>query len=475
VSENAECGVPAPAGPARSDEANAAIGVLRHRGDARLRAREAFLQRTLAATILFAVAAVLVTGLLAWMAYQGVHRALATEFGRRLETLARTSASQISPGVLRDAELLGEEGSGYLALQVLLEELHSSTGLVYAAALDSTGTTIYDTRGVEHQGEISPLDTLARSALRLSLLGEVAVTPIYRIAGEELRSGLAPIRSGRGVPGVVVMEARVDYLHVLGDFRRTLLLTTLLGALGILVLAVGIIRVVGSAAQLERRLSRAENLAAMGRLTATLAHEIRNPLAIIRGSAERLGRLEPEAARWAQSVIEETDRLSRTVGRYLQFARGEVAATGAGDAAQALNETMDLLEGEFRARRATLVRPESPPARLPVRLDNESLKQVFLNLMLNALEAISEGGRLTVGVAERRGRVAVSFADNGPGIPADTLRQLGNPFITTKTQGSGLGLFLSRRLVRSAGGDLEIESAVGRGTTCTVVLPRGET
>src|SRR5262249_42328916 len=158
----------------------------------RLQAREAFLQRTLAATILFAVAAVLVTGLLAWVAYQGVHRALATEFGRRLETLSRTSAAQISPGVLRDAELLGEEGSGDLALQVLLEELHSSTGLVYAAARDSTGATIYDTRGAEHQGEISPLDTLARAALRLSLLGEVTVTPIYRIAGEELRSGVAP-------------------------------------------------------------------------------------------------------------------------------------------------------------------------------------------------------------------------------------------------------------------------------------------
>ena len=175
-------------------------------------------------------------------------------------------------------------------------------------------------------------------------------------------------------------------------------------------------------------------------------------------------------------MIEETDRLSHTVRRYLQFARGEgggdAEATSPGDAAQALHETLDLLEGEFRSRRVTLERPAAGAAPLAVRLDNESLKQVFLNLMLNALEALPEGGRLAVAVDERRDEVHVRFADNGPGIPAETLRQLGSPFVTTKAQGTGLGLFLTRRLVQSAGGQLDIDSQVGRGTTCTVRLPR---
>ena len=414
----------------------------------------------------------LVTGLLAWVAYGGVRNALQDEFGRRLETLARTAASQVSPADLHDVQLLGEDGSGYLALQVLLEELRSSTGLANAAALDSTGALLYDTRGSEHHREASPLGAVAPGALARALAGDRVVSPAYRVAGQELRAGLAPVLGDGHVVGVVTIESRVDYLPVLDEFRRTLTLATLLSALGITVLALVVIRVVGSAAGLERRLSRAENLAAMGRLTATLAHEIKNPLAIIRGSAERLGKLDPDARRWADSVIEETDRLTRTVGRYLQFARGEGAAAGPGDAARALGETLDLLEGEFRARRATLVRPEPAPAALPVRLDNESLKQVFLNLMLNALEAVGEGGRLTVAVGERHGRIEVSFADDGPGIPGETLRQLGNPFVTTKARGSGLGLFLSRRLVSSAGGSLDIESEAGRGTTCTVRLPR---
>ena len=420
----------------------------------------------------------LVTGLLAWVAYAGVRNALAGEFARRLEALARTAASQVSAADIRDTQLLGEDGTAYLSLQVLLEELRSSTGLMSAAALDSAGITLYDTRGAEHQHEPNPLARLAPAAITAALAGRAVVTDVYEVGGQEFRSGLAPIAEGgkgKRVLGALVVDSRLDYLPVLAALRRTVLLAALLSAFGIVVLAVVNIRVVGSADQLERRLSRAEKLAAMGRLTATLAHEIKNPLAIIRGSAERLGKLDPESRRWADSVVEESDRLTRTVGRYLQFARGEETPSGEGDAAQALIETLDLLEGEFRSRRAHLVRPDPAPDALPVALDNESLKQVFLNLMLNALEALGEGGRLVVSVEPEPARIAVRFADDGPGIPPETLRQLGSPFITTKATGSGLGLFLSRRLVQAAGGTLEVTSDTehgGRGTVCTVRLPR---
>jgi signal transduction histidine kinase len=85
---------------------------------------------------------------------------------------------------------------------------------------------------------------------------------------------------------------------------------------------------------------------------------------------------------------------------------------------------------------------------------------------------MADGGALTVALAERGGDYEIAITDTGPGIAPDTLRRLGDPFVTTKAQGSGLGLFLTRRLVRSAGGALDIESVVGRGTTCRVRLPR---
>ena len=208
----------------------------------------------------------------------------------------------------------------------------------------------------------------------------------------------------------------------------------------------------------------------MGRLTATLAHEIKNPLAIIRGSAQRLSKLAPDARRMADNVVEETDRLSRTVGRYLQFAR-PAGGGDRGDAVTALDATLALLEGEMAARQVEVHRAESPhEAEVP--LDTESLRQVYLNLLLNALEAMPEGGRLDVAVSESRGKVEVTLADSGVGIAPQSMRELGQPFASTKAQGSGLGLFLTRRLLESAGGTLEIESTVGQGTRCTVRLPR---
>jgi signal transduction histidine kinase len=273
------------------------------------------------------------------------------------------------------------------------------------------------------------------------------------------------------VAGVVVVEARAAYLRPLADLARTLIGIALATLAAVGLLALLLLRQAVSATRLERRLSRSENLAAMGRLTATLAHEIKNPLAIIRGSAQRLGRLEPEAQRMADFVVEETDRLNRTLNRYLEFARGTEHATGAGDAREALRATLDLLEGEMHSRGIALEKAGADQGRAPVRLENESLKQIYLNLILNALEAMPAGGVLRVSVAERRGRYEIALADTGAGMRAEVLRRAGEPFYTTKAQGSGLGLVLTRRLLRSAGGDLRVESEEGRGTTCTVVLP----
>ncbi len=454
------------------------------------------LQRTFWATVLFAAIAIVATATLSWVSYRSVRRALEDEFARRLQGIAATGASQVSAQDLADARLLGEDGTGYIALQLLLEQLRSTPGTVHASVLDSTGVVVYDTRGVEFQGSESPLDTLAHDALERALAGQAVVSELYPGEGQMQRAGLAPIPTVNGhVAGVLAVEARVGYLDALGKYRQTLLLTALVISGVIALLAVVILRGAWASAQLERRLSRAENLAAMGRLTATLAHEIKNPLAIIRGSAQRLSRLDPEAQRMADYVVEEADRLSKTVARYLQFAKGDPAGAGPGDALDALNATLDLLEGELQERKITVERggiragdagppsaPDTPNSAAPgsapalgiasVALDPESLKQVYLNQILNAVEAMPDGGRMRVGLSERKGRIEVRIADEGPGIPPEVLKKLGRPFYTTKAQGSGLGLFLTRRLVQSAGGTLVIDSQEGRGTTCVVSFPR---
>jgi len=416
-------------------------------------------------TTAFALAAALVTALAAILAYRGLSAAFESEFRARVARVAGIAASQVAPSAVAELRELGAESGGFLEVQAQLDMLCSVTGFEDLQLVDTTRRILYDVRrGEEGIGAPSPWDSLASAALGRALAGEPAHAPPLVRDSLDVRAAFQPVLEEGRVVAVLVAEARPEWAPDLRALGRQLTLVALVSVLAIAVLAGILVRGIGRTLALERQLTRADNLAAMGRLTATLAHEIKNPLAIIRGSAKRLGRLEPEAQRMAESVIEEVDRLGRTVGRYLQFARVEQDPGAAGDLAAALGATLDLLEGEVRARRCVLEREGDLAMPAVVRLDLESLKQVCLNLVLNALEASPEGGRVRVALERHGGHATLSVRDDGPGMPDDVLRRLGEPFFTTKAQGTGLGLFLSKRLVEGAGGRLAVESGPGRGT-----------
>ena len=428
------------------------------------------MNRAQATTLAFAVAAVTVTVGTAFIAYRGVRSAFERESAQRLQQLAELAASQLSAADLLDARALGTDGTGLLNVQAQLDGLPAVSRLANVAVLDDSGRVLYDVRdGLVEPGAVSGYDSLAHEALSGARTGTGVALPAFRRAGRETRAAAVPVP---GLPGaVLVTEAAPDWGVELARLRRDLALLAVVSVLAIAAFAGLVFRANAAQFALERRLSREGNLAAMGRMTATLAHEIKNPLAIIRGSAKRLARLAPEAQAMADSVVEEVDRLSGTVNRYLQFARGAAPEPGShGDAFATLAATLDLLEDEFRARGVAIVRSgEVAPAR--VRLDDASLKHVWLNLLQNALEALAEGGRTQVAWSLAAGRARVVFADDGPGIPAEVLARLGEPFFTTRAQGTGLGLHLSKQLVQSAGGTLLVESPPGAGTRVTVELP----
>ncbi len=425
---------------------------------------------------------VLATAAACWVAYVRVDAALTGAFVERLSRLAATAASQVEPEAVAEARRAGDEGGGYLAIQVQLVTLRSAAGLDNASVIDASGITLVDVAAPDVTERLAtPLDAVAHAALARAKAGAAAVSDVYTAGGRPRRAAFAPVRDGAAVVAVVAVEAEPGDTATLAALARRLALIVLLGAVVIALFAALSMRAAVASARLERRLSRSENLAGMGRLTATLAHEIKNPLAIIRGSAERLRGADPESHRMAQFVIEETDRLSRTVARYLQFAKTEPEPREAGDALRpretgdalrALDATLALLEGEFAARAITLERFRDAGDSASVRLDPESLKQVYLNLLLNAAEAMPEGGALRVAERGDGARVEIEIEDHGQGIPPEVLARIGSPFLTTKARGSGLGLFLTRRLVESAGGTLAIRSEVGRGTTCIVRWPR---
>jgi signal transduction histidine kinase len=224
--------------------------------------------------------------------------------------------------------------------------------------------------------------------------------------------------------------------------------------------------------QREREVRRAEQLAAVGQLAAGMAHEIRNPLTSIKLLVQTAAEAGPEAGVPTDdlAVIErEIRRVERSLQTFLDYARPPKPAKAPTDVARVLADTLDLVRG--RAARQHVTTRFDPPARtVTVDADPEQLRQVFVNLALNALDAMPGGGTLTVEL--RGGRVAeVTFRDTGSGIAAQARGRLFLPFASTKETGLGLGLVICRRIVEDHGGTGEGGDAPGGGAEFVVRLP----
>jgi two-component system, NtrC family, sensor histidine kinase HydH len=237
--------------------------------------------------------------------------------------------------------------------------------------------------------------------------------------------------------------------------------------------------------QAQEEARRSERLAALGQMSAGLAHEIRNPLGVIKGSAEmlhqKLGESNPLASELAGYISSETNRLSALVTRFLDFARPLHAELAAQEIAAVLDRALHSVSLSLTRKDGdALVRVERQyQANLPlVPLDESLCEQAFVNLIQNAYDAMgSSGGTLRV-TAERaksanRDGVEVRIEDTGPGVPAELREQIFNPFVTTKKTGVGLGLSIVHRIIDGHHGTIRVESggdASGRQGACFVVF-----
>ena len=226
---------------------------------------------------------------------------------------------------------------------------------------------------------------------------------------------------------------------------------------------------------LRDALVRSEKLAALGRITAEVAHEIRNPLNAIRGFSQLIREGTPENAafhRYTGLIMEEVDRLSQYVGNVLDFARASSANRVPVDLWGLTEETV-LLAGQKVEGAGVQVVMERDGSEAVCLGDPEKLKQVFLNMVLNAVEAMEGGGKLMVRVLPDPDPafLRIQFEDTGCGIPRSEVRHIFDPFFTRKPGGTGLGLSVSNQIVEAHGGRIDVESTPGVGTIFTVRLP----
>jgi signal transduction histidine kinase len=224
--------------------------------------------------------------------------------------------------------------------------------------------------------------------------------------------------------------------------------------------------------QTQHEILRAEQMSALGQLAAGLAHELRNPLTSMKLLVQAAVEAGPEAGlrgRDLAVIADETARLDRSLQTFLDFARPPGLEKRRADVRQVLNQTLELVSARAN-RQGVSIHSDFPREPLLIEADHEQLRQVFLNLVLNSIDALPHGGAIRV-TAVGDGGVTITVADDGPGIAAELADQIFDPYVSTKDSGLGLGLAICRRIVAAHGGQITAANGPGGGAVFTVRLP----
>jgi two-component system sensor histidine kinase HydH len=227
--------------------------------------------------------------------------------------------------------------------------------------------------------------------------------------------------------------------------------------------------------ELQEKVRRSERLASLGRLASGVAHEIRNPLSSIRGFAQYFqkrfkGQAEEEG--YAAVMVGEVDRLNRVVTELLEFAASKEPRREPHSVAEIAEHALKLLAPDIAGRGVAVAR-EYEPDLPPIALDRDQISQVFINILLNALQSMEQGGTVRIGVrrAAVPAGVEIRIADTGQGIPAEDLGKVFEPFFSRKRKGTGLGLAIVHQIIAGHRGEIGVESAPGKGTAFRIFLP----
>ncbi|MGQ9921130.1 MAG: two-component system sensor histidine kinase NtrB [Desulfobacca sp.] len=238
----------------------------------------------------------------------------------------------------------------------------------------------------------------------------------------------------------------------------------------------GIIRDITEYVDLQEKLRQNERLAAVGNTVSQIVHEIKNPLMIIGGFAQQLLKaktLDEKGLQKLSIIAEEVGRLETLMAEMRDYSRPPTLKREIGRIERLLQELMDLYCEFLQEKNIRLVL--TPMAPQPTYLlDYQQLRQVLVNLIKNAAEAMPQGGTITLSVERRPPHLEIKVADTGEGMTPDVVENIFTPYFTTKTKGSGLGLAISRNIINAHHGEMTVESQPGKGTVFTVLLPLAE-
>lgn len=403
-----------------------------------------------------------------WWMLRGLERDLLHQIDRQLRTTSRLVADQIGRNYLLDEWALPlDRPATVLQIERELFDIRQRSRMETLFLLSPDRTALLDYRFETADKSPSRAFPLSETRFTAAIDGDSLTVDRRTLDDQLFLTTYTPVRNIAGdVVAVLVADAPADLFTRLQAFGTRLVLMGLAGLAilsgfgGIIILAIRRLL------QGEARLREQAHLAQLGEMAAMVAHEIRNPLSIIKGSADVLRKkYAGESNELFEFIPEEIDRLNRLINDFLQFARQRDLPLDSADPVALIAEIVDRYADP--RLRLEAERGESIP------LNSDAFRQILLNVIDNARQATPADGVITVRASrEGRRRYRITVTDSGAGMPEAVRARVFDPFFSTRATGSGLGLAITRRLITQMGGTIVVASRDGAGTTVTVDLPR---
>jgi len=403
--------------------------------------------------------------------YNQIEPLISERMGSSQAFSAKAASQALRPSWIRSYSAHSSGAYGKM-LTSLIDEFRENGNFVSVTLLDTSGTVVYSSGGGYHPGEYFHYLAIDKSAFNSAMAGIPDFTELYEGSGIYLRGAYAPVYDELGeVEWIIGTEAGAEYYAILGTMKRNLLLFIFLSLVVAIVAGAILLSAAVELNRMEKRLVQASTLSSIGEMASGVAHEVRNPLAIISGSTERLRKSEKpeERTQLLNFIEEEVNRIDDILTGYLSFARPAV-----GDARK-------ILLGELACDIANRIikRAQESDVQIEIEIEKDgevviaesAIRRALLNLYLNAIEAMPGGGKLKIRSSRSLGRIRLEIADNGIGMSKNTLDRIFEPFVTSKSSGTGLGLTLVKNIIENAGGEISVSSKRGVGTSFFIDLP----
>ncbi|MCY3737182.1 MAG: ATP-binding protein [Gemmatimonadaceae bacterium] len=442
-----------------------------------------------------------------WVLYRQALDSLENQLSSHLKVESQMIAAELARGQVTKLKQ-GMEGTFlHQLLRRRMAETREALGARRIYVFDRSGRSLLDTEEGKRIGREIHLLAFHKPQVEAMWGGEPANTPRFtdESTGDHYMTGYAPIRDGRGIVAGVGVDIGAGYMDAILGFKRSVYLLAGFGTLLTLLVGAAVARhitgpihtLVTAAREIGRgNLRRAvkveahdeigylgqtmeemrrkllERDAQLRQMLAGVAHEIRNPLSgieIYAGLiADELPGEDPRREH-IHKVIAQVHAMNLVISEFLHFARPPSPQPGEVVLSQLVDDAGFLLSPEMEAAGVTFRTEVSPEAR--VYADPEQVKRAVVNLMKNAVQAMADGGALTVRAGRGAGEVALEVEDTGPGMAEEVRQRLFEPFFTTREKGSGLGLAIVQQAAETNAGRVEVESAPGRGSVFRLVLP----